>query len=109
MCVSVFVCVCVCVCMCVRVCVRVCVYVCVCLCVCVFVRACVCVCVCVCVYVCVHRRIQDFGKGGLINIFTTRGRVREGRALSSDSKGVWGSADSSPNGVWSRFFAFAFI
>ena len=34
-------------------------------------------------------RIQDFGeRGGLINIFTTGGRIREGRAPSRDSKGV---------------------
>ena len=45
------------------------------------------------------------GKGGLINIFTTGGGggYGRGRAPSRDSKGVWGSADSS------RFFAFAFI
>ena len=39
------------------------------------------------------------GKGGSKYIHNW-GRVR-------DSKGVWGSADSSPSGV--RFFAFAFI
>ena len=62
-------------------------------------------------------RIQDFGKGGgggggLINIFTTGGGYGRGRAPSRDSKGVWGSADSSPSGLGrspSRFFAFAFI
>ena len=40
------------------------------------------------------------GGGGLINILTTGGRVREGACPSRDSKGVWGSADSSPSGVW---------
>ena len=37
---------------------------------------------------------------GLINIFTTGGGYGGGRAPSRDSKGVWGSADSSPSGVW---------
>ena len=45
-------------------------------------------------------RIQEFGKGGRINIFTTGGGYGRGRAPSRDSKGVWGSADSSPSGVW---------
>ena len=57
-----------------------------------------------------HRqgRIQDFGKGGgLINIFTTGGGYGRGSAPSRDSKGVWGSADSSPSGVC--FFAFLLL
>ena len=39
-------------------------------------------------------------RGGPINIFTTGGGYGRGRAPSRDSKGVWGSADSSPSGVW---------
>ena len=39
-------------------------------------------------------------RGGLINIFTTGGGYGRGSAPSRDSKGVWGSADSSPSGVW---------
>ena len=39
-------------------------------------------------------------RGGLINIFTTGGGYGRGRAPSRDSKRVWGSADSSPSGVW---------
>ena len=49
----------------------------------------------------VQGRIQGFGKGGgPINIFTTGGGYGRGRAPSRDSKGVWGSVDSSPSGVW---------
>ena len=36
-------------------------------------------------------------RGSLIHILTNGGR---GRAPSRDSKRVWGSADSSPSGVW---------
>ena len=44
---------------------------------------------------------QGFGKGGdTIKIFTTGGGYARGRAPSRDSKGVWGSANSSPSGVW---------
>ena len=55
-----------------------------------------------------------FGKGGgPINVFTTGGGHGRGRAPSRDSKGVWGSADSSPSGVSGAkpqpLFAFAFI
>ena len=32
--------------------------------------------------------------------FWERGGYGRGRAPSRDSKGVWGSADSSPSGVW---------
>ena len=39
-------------------------------------------------------------RGGLINIFTTGGGYGRGRAPSRDSKRAWGSADSSPSGVW---------
>ena len=39
-------------------------------------------------------------RGGLINIFTTGGGYGRGISPSCDSKGVWGSADSSPSGVW---------
>ena len=39
-------------------------------------------------------------RGGPINIFTTGGGNGRGRAPSRDCKGVWGSADSSPSGVW---------
>ena len=38
------------------------------------------------------------GGGGSDNYFTTM--YGRGRAPSRDSKGVWGSADSSPSGVW---------
>ena len=54
-------------------------------------------------------------RGGPINIFTSGGGYGRGRAPSRDSKGVWGSADSSPSGVWASgakpqpLFAFAFI
>ena len=47
-------------------------------------------------------RIQDIGKGGgggLINIFTTGGGYGRG---SAPFREVWGSADSSPSGVWSK-------
>ena len=33
------------------------------------------------------------GRGGLIIIFTSGGGAGGGRALSSDSQGVWGNAD----------------
>ena len=39
-------------------------------------------------------------RGGLIKLFRTGGGYGRGRAPSRDSKGVWGSADSSPSGVW---------
>ena len=40
------------------------------------------------------------GKGGSDKYIHNWGRVREGACPSRDSKGVWGSADSSPSGVW---------
>ena len=40
------------------------------------------------------------GKEGSDKYIHNWGRVRGGRAPSRDSKGVWGSADSSPSGVW---------
>ena len=45
-------------------------------------------------------------RGGLINIFTTGGGYGRGSAPSRDSKGVWGSADSSPSGVRPSLFSF---
>ena len=46
-------------------------------------------------------RIQDFGKGGgLINIFKTGGGYRRGAPPPVTARGFWGSADSSPSGVW---------
>ena len=45
---------------------------------------------------------RDF-RGGSNNYIHKRGRVREGACPSRNSKGVWGSADSSPSGSW--FFA----
>ena len=54
-----------------------------------------------------------WGKGGSDKYIHNWGKVREGACPSRDGKRVWGSADSSPNGVWgevpSRFFAFEFI
>ena len=44
-------------------------------------------------------------RGGVINIFTTGGGYGRGRAPSRDSKRVWGSADSSPSGVWGEALA----
>ena len=44
-------------------------------------------------------------RGGLRNIFTTGGGYGtngRGHSPSRDSKGVWGSADSSPSGVWAQ-------
>ena len=52
------------------------------------------------------------GKGGSGKYIHNWGRVREGACPSRDSKGVWGSADSSPVGSGAKpqpLFAFAFI
>ena len=55
-----------------------------------------------CMHVCVVTGADPgfWERGGLINIFTTGGEYGRGSAPSRDSKGVWGSADSSPSGVW---------
>ena len=45
-------------------------------------------------------RIEEFGKGGCDKYIHKWGRVQEGACPSRDSKGVWGSADSSSSGVW---------
>ena len=39
-------------------------------------------------------------RGGSDKYIHNWGRVREGAYPSRDSKRVWGSADSSPSGVW---------
>ena len=41
-----------------------------------------------------------WGKGGSDKYIHNWGKVREGACPSRDGKRVWGSADSSPNGVW---------
>ena len=42
------------------------------------------------------------GKGGSDKYIHNWGEEREGACLSCDSKGVWGSADSSSSGVWCK-------
>ena len=49
-------------------------------------------------------RIQDFGKGGgSAKYIHNWGRVREGACPPPvTARGFWGSADSSPSGVWGK-------